>query len=169
MDQSKSNEPASELVMPPRKLTTEFFVGFFTLIGILTGGYLSVGLGELNLFGGAEYKIIAEFDNIAGLKEGASVEVAGVKIGRVAKIALDESGNYAQVLMNIERQHKLRDDDVAQIRTKGIIGDRYVKISRGASDKLLDDGAKMPESESVVDFEDVIGKIIHSFEGKKDE
>jgi phospholipid/cholesterol/gamma-HCH transport system substrate-binding protein len=155
--------------MPARTLTTEFFVGFFVLIGILTGGYLSIGLGELNVFGGAEYSVTAEFDNIAGLKEGASVEVAGVKIGRVVQIILDSSGNYALVKMQIDKQQSLREDDVAQIRTKGIIGDRYVKISRGSSDKILADGAKMPESESVVDFEDLIGKIIHNFEGKNDE
>ena len=61
------------------------------------------------------------------------------------------------------------DDDIASIRTKGIIGDRYVKISRGASDDHIPEKGTMMETESVVDIEDIIGKIVHSLESGDDE
>jgi phospholipid/cholesterol/gamma-HCH transport system substrate-binding protein len=64
---------------------------------------------------------------------------------------------------------KIKDDDIASIRTKGIIGDRYVKISRGGSDTYIAPEGTIVETESVVDLEDVIGKLIHNFTGEKDE
>jgi phospholipid/cholesterol/gamma-HCH transport system substrate-binding protein len=69
------------------------------------------------------------------------------------------------VELKISNSVKLRDDDIAAIRTKGIIGDRYVKISRGSSDIYVEPGQRITETESVVDFEDIIGKIIHNIGG----
>lgn len=176
MDQSKSSNPAqaagkgdsgAAIEMPRRKFSLEFFVGLFTLLGVATTGYLAVGLGGLNIMSSDEYQIIAEFDNISGLKNGASVEIAGVPIGQVTNISLDDS--VAEVTLNISNSVKIKDDDIASIRTKGIIGDRYVKISRGASDIFVQPGARMEETESVVDLEDIIGKLVHSFTGDKEE
>jgi phospholipid/cholesterol/gamma-HCH transport system substrate-binding protein len=64
---------------------------------------------------------------------------------------------------------KIKDDDILSIRTKGIIGDRYVKVSRGASDTYIAEDGTTTETESVVDIEDVIGKVVHSLSGDKDE
>ena len=88
-------------------------------------------------------------------------------------IALNKSedgipSSFAIVSMKIKNGIKLLDDDIASIRTKGIIGDRYVKISRGGSDMLIKEGDTITETESVVDIEDIIGKIVHSL-GNDDE
>lgn len=177
MDQSKSSDKGaaasnasskpSELTLPRRGFTTEFFVGIFTVLACLAGGYLAIGLGGVDV-GKSTYSLNAEFDNVAGLKYGAAVEIAGVKIGQVKGITLKDP--YAIVRLEIDRGVQLRDDDIASIRTKGIIGDRYVKISRGSSSQVIPPGGKLSETESVVDFEDIIGKLIHSFQGgdKKD-
>lgn len=173
MDQSKSSSvaaPASEPVqvaLPKRSFSLEFWVGLFFMAAVAAGGYLAVGLGSVRLFQSDRYEIVAEFDNISGLKGGASVEIAGVPVGEVTAITLDDS--FARVTLSIDNHIRIRDDDIASIRTKGIIGDRYVKISRGASDLHVQPGGKMPETESVVDFEDIIGKIIHNLSGDKDE
>ncbi len=67
--------------------------------------------------------------------------------------------------MLLNKEVKIYDDDIASVRTAGIIGDRYVKISRGASEMVIEPGETMFETESVVDLEDIIGKIVHSFGG----
>jgi len=172
MDQSKSNEPvatkATDLIaQPKRSFSVEFFVGLFTMAGVATCGYLAVGLGNLRFSHADEYIVYAEFDNISGLKAGASVEIAGVPIGEVS--AIDLKDPVARLSLRISKTIKLRDDDIAAIRTKGIIGDRYVKISRGASELNIAENGTMTETESVVDIEDVIGKLVHSFTSKEDE
>ena len=174
MDQSKSSNESKEgertynqIQLPKRKFSTEFFVGLFTMAGVAATGYLAVGLGDIELTSSNKYTVIAEFDNISGLKYGASVEIAGVPIGEVSDIQLKDP--VAHVYLNITRKIQLRDDDIASIRTKGIIGDRYVKISRGSSTNYIPENGMMVETESVVDIEDIIGKIVHSLTGDKDE
>lgn len=173
MDQSESNsstastKSALDLKPPRRGFTLELMVGVFAILGVAAAGYLSVGLGGLELMSSDDYVVYAEFDNISGLKKGASVEIAGVQIGSVANITLKDPA--ALVEMRLYRTVKLRDDDIASIRTKGIIGDRYVKISRGGSDNFVGEGQTVTDTESVVDIEDIIGKVVHSLGGDKDE
>ena len=169
MDQSKFNNPhgGSQLAVPKRSFSLEFFVGLFTAAGVAAAAYLAVGLAGLELSSKDTYLLYAEFDNISGLKYGASVEIAGVPIGVVSDISLKDP--VARVTLKLNRSIKLKDDDIASIRTKGIIGDRYVKISRGASTDYIPEGGTMTETESVIDIEDVIGKVVHSLGGDKDE
>lgn len=167
MDQSKFNNPSTQLAVPKRTFSLELFVGLFAAAGVGAAAYLAVGLAGLELGEGSNYTIYAEFDNISGLKYGASVEIAGVPIGVVSDIVLKDP--VAKVSLKLDRKVQIKDDDIASIRTKGIIGDRYVKISRGASDVYIPEGGTMVETESVVDIEDVIGKVVHSLTGDKDE
>ncbi|MCO6429618.1 MAG: outer membrane lipid asymmetry maintenance protein MlaD [Deltaproteobacteria bacterium] len=162
-----SEKGHAHITIPKRKFTIEFMVGLFAMVGLAATAYLAVGLGGLELTGSDKYPIYAEFDNISGLKYGASVEIAGVPIGEVTAIRLDDP--EAVVTLSINKSVKIKDDDIASIRTKGIIGDRYVKISRGASDVYIEEGGRMTETESVIDIEDIIGKIVHSLTGEKDE
>ena len=168
MDQSRSSNVGSstQLAVPKRTFTVEFLVGLFTIVGVGAAAYLAVGLAGLEIGTGDKYMIRAEFDNISGLKYGASVEIAGVPIGEVTDIKLKDPA--ALVTLKINRSVKIRDDDIASIRTKGIIGDRYIRISRGSSEKMIGEGGTIVETESVVDIEDVIGKIVHSLSGDKD-
>jgi len=176
MDQSRSNNaavaeqsvrPVGAHIDPPRRsLTLEFYVGAFTLLGLAACGYLAVGLGNVKMMSNNHYVVYAEFDNIAGLKYGASVEIAGVKVGEVAAIEL--SDNMARVALNLDKGIKVRDDDIFSIRTKGIIGDRYVKLSPGAG-KEITPGSTIRNTESVVDIEDIIGKFVHNLDSGKSE
>lgn len=163
MDRSKSddqNRSGSEITPPKRSLGTEFFVGLFTLLGLGCAGWLAIGLGGIALFRSNTYILYADFDNISGLKPGASVEIAGVPVGHVADIQLKDPS--ARVRLELQNSVKIKDDDVASIRTKGIIGDRYIKISRGASEDYIPEEGTIMETESVVDIEDLIGKFVHS-------
>lgn len=173
MDQLKSNsevkKPAAddciEVALPKRSLSLEFWVGLFFIAAVAAVAYLAVGLGDIKIFQSDRYAILAEFDNISGLKNGASVEIAGVPVGEVTAIQLVDPA--ARLTLSIDKGVRIRDDDIASIRTKGIIGDRYIKISRGASDNYVEPGKRMPETESVVDFEDIIGKIVHNLGADK--
>ena len=163
-EKPKIEKVETEIPLPKRGFSLEFLIGLFAIAGVAAAAYLSVGLGGLEMNAGNKYTLFAEFDNIAGLKYGASVEIAGVPVGEVSEIILNDS--VAKVALKIDRSVKLHDDDIISIRTKGIIGDRYVKISRGSSEKYLEEGMVIKDNtESVVDFEDVIGKIVHRLGG----
>lgn len=169
MDQSQSHSNKTESLppTPPRKsLTMEFFVGLFAIVTVATTAWIAVGLGEFKIFSSDTYPVFAEFDNISGLKTGASVEIGGVPIGSVKKITLKDP--QARVEMSIKNGIKLHEDDIASIRTKGIIGDRYVKISRGAGIDAINENGTMFETEGVVDIEDLIGKFVHNMSDEKD-
>lgn len=136
----------------------EIAVGLFVLVGILALGYLSVKLGKVEIFGPRGYEVYALFPSVGGLKNGATVEIAGVPIGRVDSIALAEY--QARVTMLVNRKVKLSDDSIVSIKTKGLIGEKFVQISPGGSDKVVPPGGRLREVEAPVDFEELISKFI---------
>jgi len=155
-------EQQSSFKRPKKSYGIEFSVGLFSLICLVCFGYLAVNLAGMKLLNTGYYDVYAEFDNVSGLEPGASVELAGVPIGSVEQIAL--AGTAARITMKIRDGITLRDDDVASIRTKGIIGERYIKVTPGGSEMMVDQGEELMDTESAMEFEEVIGKFIHSLE-----
>jgi phospholipid/cholesterol/gamma-HCH transport system substrate-binding protein len=149
-----------------RRGNMETAVGLFLLAGIACLAYLSIRLGKVEVIGGDHYPVVAEFSSVAGLRPGAGVEIAGVEVGKVSSISIR---NYkAVVRMEIRKGIELQEDAIASVRTRGLIGDKYVSISPGASDKLIPPGGRLRETESAVDLEGLIGQVIHgSAEGGK--
>ena len=144
------------------RATAQTIVGIFVLIGIICLAYLSIKLGKMEILGGDYYQVHADFDSVSGLKSGASVEIAGVEVGRVGRIALDpKNGNRARVYLRINGGVRLQDDVIASVRTRGIIGDKFVQLKPGGSEKLLADGGRIRETESAVDLEELVSKYIH--------
>jgi phospholipid/cholesterol/gamma-HCH transport system substrate-binding protein len=141
-----------------QKITIETGVGLFLVVGLLCLGYLSVKLGNVSLFGTEQYTVTARFANISGLKEGATIEIAGVSIGKVGKIHLEDY--EAQVNLLINPDVKLQEDAIASIRTQGIIGDKYVKIKTGGADEFIEDGGELMETESAIELEELVSKYI---------
>ena len=137
---------------------TEISVGVFMILGMVCLVYLSVNLGSVELFGSNAYTIEATFGSIEGLEPGASVEIAGVPVGKVKEITLAE--NKARVKMEIQKGTKISDDTIASIRTKGMIGDKFVKLSPGGSDDLLEDRDSLMDTESAISLEELISKYI---------
>ena len=138
--------------------TTQLFVGIFTLIGIAALVFLSVRLGRVEIIPTPGYTLSANFDNIAGLKTGDQVELAGVKIGKVSGIGLD--GNRAHVVMRVNEGVQIDEDAIASIYTSGLIGDKYVSIALGPSDKDLADGGVIHMTQSAFILENAIGQFI---------
>ncbi len=137
----------------------ELVVGVFVLAGLACLAYLAIHLGKMEVIGSG-YQVEANFDNISGLKQGAAVEVAGVDVGRVEAIRLSP-GDRARVTLRLEPDLKLHDDAIASIRTKGIIGDKFVKLSPGSSEKVIPPGGKIRDTESAIDLEELLSSYIH--------
>jgi phospholipid/cholesterol/gamma-HCH transport system substrate-binding protein len=142
-----------------RRGNLELVVGGFVLLGLACLAYLAIHLGKMEILGGG-YQVYAKFDNISGLKKGASVEVAGVEVGRVEGIQLSP-GDRAAVTMRVEKGLKLHDDAIVSIRTKGIIGDKFISLSPGSSEKLIPPGGTIRDTESAIDLEELISSYIH--------
>ena len=137
---------------------TEISVGIFMMVGIACLVYLSVHLGNVDLFGSDYYIINARFGSIEGLEVAASVEIAGVPVGKVKRISLE--GDQALVQMEIKKGTKITDDTIASIRTKGVIGDKFVKLSPGGSEEVLGDKDSLMDTESAISLEELISKYI---------
>ncbi|MEE9173097.1 MAG: outer membrane lipid asymmetry maintenance protein MlaD [candidate division NC10 bacterium] len=141
-----------------KRVDLEVVVGVFLLLGIFALGWISIRLGQMQILGLSGYTVYADFPTVGGLKEGASVEIAGVKIGRVEGISLIEY--RARVAMRIDSGVELQGDTIASIKTKGLIGEKYMRLSPGASDEIISPGGKIRETESPIDLEDLIGNVI---------
>lgn len=149
------------------KFSTYFAVGLFLLLGFVAVFYISVRLGNISFGAKAGYSVYAIFNNAAGLKKGASVEIAGVAVGKVGEIGLHQDGYRAKVELFIEYPAlELEEDTKASIRTKGILGEEYVKLSPGASDNKVPVGGNLIETESAFDLVEVVGKFMGSTEKK---
>lgn len=142
-----------------RRLDLEVVVGLFLLVGILALGWISVRLGQVEILGASGYTVYADFATVGGLKEGAGVEIAGVRIGRVEQISLGNDYE-ARVRMRIDSGVKLQEDTIASIKTKGLIGERYMQLSPGASDEIISSGGEIRETEPPVDLEELIGSVV---------
>lgn len=141
-----------------KKFDIETAVGFFLLIGIFSLAYISVKLGRLEVFGSKGYTVYAEFDQAGGIKPGASVEIAGVSIGKVTNVNLDKY--QALLTLDINKGIKLQDDSIASIKTRGLIGEKFVQVTPGASAKYIPIGGRIMDTESAIDIESLISKYV---------
>jgi len=139
--------------------TLEFAVGLFILIGFGAFVYLALQLGEVPfLRQGSTYVLRAEFDNVAGIKKGASVQVAGVTVGEVAEITLSDT-EAALLSLRIEKSLKVSVDSIASVKSQGIIGDKFIQLNLGGDEKKFGPGEIIRETESSVDIESLISKF----------
>ena len=142
-----------------RKGTLETGVGLFMLVGFGALVYLALQLGEVQwLTSGSTYLLNAEFNNISGVKKGASVQVAGVVVGSVEGIRLGKD-NFAVVTMRLDNGLKVPVDSIASVKSQGIIGDKFIQISPGGDEELFKEGGVMLETESAIDIESLISKF----------
>ena len=133
-------------------------VGIFVLAGAICLGYLAIRLGKVELFGATGYVVYADFSSVAGLKVGDPAEIAGVRVGKVESLGLAD--DRARVALRVDSQVKLQDDVIASVRARGLIGDKFVLITPGASDKVIPPEGKIRETESPQDITDLIGKFV---------
>ncbi len=140
----------------------EYLLGLFVIFGLVCLGYLTVKLGRMELFSNSSYTIQAQFTSVSGLRSGASIEIAGVKVGSVGTMTLDPRTSMAIVDLHINKDIELSEDTMASIKTSGLIGDKYIGLSLGGSPDILKAGDIIVDTESSLDIEELISKYVFS-------
>ena len=141
-----------------KKFDLELAVGLFIIAGIVCLGYLSIKLGKMEIVGQRGYEIYGVFSNVGGLKVGSSVEIAGVNVGRVKSITLETY--QANVVLNLPKGLKIQEDAIVSVKTKGLIGEKYIEITPGGSDKIIKPGGRIRETRPAIDMEELISKFV---------
>lgn len=147
--------------MQPSK--SDVWVGLFVLVGAAALLFLALQAG--NLLGvnfDKTYEVTAKFDNIGGLKPRAAVKSAGVVVGRVESITFDDKSYQAKVLINMQSRYVFPDDTSAKILTAGLLGEQYIGLEAGGSDKNFAQGGVIKQTQSAVVLENLISQFLYS-------
>jgi len=135
-------------------------IGLFILIGLGCTAYLAMTLANTTFFSGDSYLVSAKFTAVNGLRPGSNVEISGVAVGKVADITLDQTLYQAVVTMQVQNAVGIPVDSVAAIKTSGLIGDKYVSITPGADDAMLETGGVIQDTQAALDIEEMISKYV---------
>lgn len=141
------------------KIKKETAVGIFVIMGLLAVVYMSVKLGNVQLFSDKYYEVKADFTDISGLKVNAPVQMYGVDIGFISRIGLDQKKGVASVSMMILKEVQLTDDAIVAVKTNGLIGDKYLKIAPGGLGEPVKPGDTLFDTQPAIDLEDLISKF----------
>lgn len=147
-----------------QKKSTEITVGMFVAAGIAALFMLAMKVSNLAEFSEKEgYQVIAEFENIGGLKVRSAVTMAGVRVGRVADISLDSESYNARVTLNLYSEFSsIPTDSSASIFTAGLLGEQYIGLEAGAEEEFLQNGDVIELTQSALVLEQVIGQFLFS-------
>ncbi len=149
-----------------KQFHVEYAVGLFMLAGLLSLFWLAMELGGVTAAGDDTYILRARFVSASGLKPGADVELAGVVVGQVERVSFIADDYQAEIEMSLAKEVRLQEDAIASIRSTGIIGGKFLKITPGGSDILLSADDEIRETESSVNFEELLSKYIFSSDSK---
>lgn len=144
---------------------TEILVGLFIAAGLAALFMLAMKVSNLNIYSDEEgYEIIANFENVSGLKVKSAVTMAGVRIGRVSDIVFDPQTFEAVVKIRIESKYDtLPKDTTASIYTAGLLGEKYVGLEPGGDEANLKDQDKLILTQSSLVLEKLISRFVDSF------
>lgn len=151
-----------------RSPTRDLLVGLFVLLGFGAIAYLSLAVGGVSLSRRGGLTLIANFDELGGLKPRAPVVIAGVKVGQVRTTELGDDYR-ARVTLDLDRTLKIPADTTASIVTAGLLGDRYISLQPGGDPQELPNGGTISFTESAVLLERLLGKIVHTVGGGEKE
>ncbi len=142
--------------------SVEIWVGVFVAAGLFALGVLAFSVGNLTTADVVDgYKVEARFDNVGSLKVKSPVTVAGVRIGRVARISFDSETFQARVVMNLDGRYKnLPTDTGASILTSGLLGEQYIELEPGGAEEYLKDGGRIKVTQSAMVLEKLVGRVM---------
>jgi phospholipid/cholesterol/gamma-HCH transport system substrate-binding protein len=136
---------------------TEIRVGIVVFLGILLVFYMSFRLEKFGAFSDKGYHLLVTIDNATGLDAKTPVFIAGVQVGKIAKIALD--GYRAALTLSILESVKVPVDSKIAIKSQGMLGDKYIEIIPGKSGQHLAKGAKIQDVAQMADMAEVLSNI----------
>jgi phospholipid/cholesterol/gamma-HCH transport system substrate-binding protein len=141
------------------RLSAEARVGLVVLLGVMVLTYMTFTVGGYHFGRETGYRLIALFDTVAGLDAKSGIKVAGVEVGKVEAIALQDG--QAKVTLRIKPEFKLRKGTQAAVRATGLLGEKYIELIPGKEESYLKDGDHLTESERVADLD----RLINQFSG----
>jgi phospholipid/cholesterol/gamma-HCH transport system substrate-binding protein len=133
-------------------------VGLFVVSGVAVLLYFSLQYGTENFSAGECITAVARFSNIGGLTKGATVTVSGVPVGSVEKLSLGQDFS-ALVELRLKKSFRIPSDSAASIRSRGLLGDKYIAISPGPGEEPLTDGSRITDTEASVDLESLLSRF----------
>lgn len=143
------------------------YVGLFILLAIAGLVFLAFkvsGLTESHYASG--YTLTAPFDTIGSLKVRAPVKIAGVVIGRVTDITLDNQSYRAVVTMVINADYAVPADSSVSIYTEGLLGSNYLNITPGYDQAMFKNGDEFTQTTSALVLERLIGQYLFNMNNK---
>jgi phospholipid/cholesterol/gamma-HCH transport system substrate-binding protein len=144
------------------KTKLDLWVGLFVIAGIAALLYLALKVGSTNTINTSNsYEVIAQFENIGGLKPRAPVKSAGVVVGRVADIAFDNKTYEATVTLRIDKRYAFPKDSTASILTSGLLGEQYVGLEAGGDSAKLKEKDRILITQDAVVLENLIGRFLY--------
>ena len=146
-----------------QRSANDFWVGLFVLIGAAALLFLALQSANLlSLSFQSNYKVMAKFDNIGGIKPKAPVKSSGVVVGRVESITFDDKSFQARVTLAMENRYAFPKDSSLKILTSGLLGEQYIGIEAGADDKNLVANDTISTTQSAVVLENLISQFLFS-------
>ena len=139
-----------------RYTSLEIAVGGFVIAGTLALAYLAFTLGDLSIAGRQRYQVTARFSSVGDLKVGDPVKLAGVTIGDVQQVNLVDF--VAEAELSVDDHIRLPEDTIASVQSAGLLGDAYVSLSPGASDKDLPADGRITRTEPAISITELIAK-----------
>ena len=141
----------------------DVWVGIFVLIGAAALLFLALQAANLlNLSFQSTYRITAKFDNVGGLKPKGAVRSGGVVVGRVESLVFDDKLYQASVNLAMESRYVFPKDSSLKILTSGLLGEQYIGVEAGASDKNMAAGDVIKQTQSAVVLENLISQFLYS-------
>ena len=147
----------------------EIAVGLFVAGGLAALFMLAMQVSNLSAnISGESYTVTAAFQNIGGLKVRSPVTVSGVRVGRVEAIDYDTHAYEAVVTMRIEdKYNSFPEDTSASIFTAGLLGEQYIALQPGGSEKNLKAGDRIHLTQSALVMEQIIGQFLYNVASKE--
>lgn len=145
--------------MPHRSLA-EVLTG--ALVLLVAAGFLAYAVAHSGRGGGSGYPLYATFDNISGLAVGSDVRVAGVKVGSVTSETIDPKTYQAHVALSVQNDIQLPKDTAAEITSESLLGGKYVALSPGGEEHMLQPGQTITITQGSINIESLLGKYIFS-------
>jgi phospholipid/cholesterol/gamma-HCH transport system substrate-binding protein len=116
-------------------MSRTFKVGLFVTLGIVVSVLIVFTIGDSRRFWDSKVTYDAEFTDVVGLKPGAPVRMGGLDIGQVTDVSHSADPNDARIHVKLSvaktEAVRVREDSVAKISAKGLLGDKMVEISPG--------------------------------------
>lgn len=139
---------------------------FETLMGALVlavaASFMFFAYQSSNLKPVDGYPIKAAFQTVAGVGTGSDVRIGGIKVGVVSAMALDPKSYKAIITLQMKEETKVPADSIASVVSDGLLGSKYVKIEPGADETMLAPGEELTYTQSAVNLEELIGKMVFS-------